>query len=141
MKLNLHTDYSLRTLLYLAANPQRRITLRELSDFYDISIEHLRKVIHALGKLGYINTFRGSNGGFELCRTPEEINIGAVITEMEPRGAVIDCYSQPCRIAGQCQLTRALKEAEHAFFKALSKYSLADVSGNPDLIKVLRVDE
>jgi Rrf2 family transcriptional regulator, nitric oxide-sensitive transcriptional repressor len=130
MKLSLYTDYSLRVLLYLGANRGRRTTMAEIAEAYDISHEHLRKVVHLLGKLGYIETYRGKSGGFELKVDPAHINIGEVIEATEPRQRVIDCGSQPCILISACTLQSVLGEAERAFFDALHAYSLADMLKN-----------
>ncbi len=130
MKLSLYTDYSLRVLLYLGANQGRRATLAEIAERYDISHEHLRKVVHLLGKLGYIETYRGKNGGFELKIDAALINIGEVIETTEPRQPVVDCGSQPCILLFACALQSALNRAEQAFYNELKTYSLADVLKN-----------
>ena len=130
MKLSLYTDYSLRVLLYLGVNQGRRATLAEIAECYDISLEHLRKVIHLLGKLGYIETYRGKGGGFELKADAAQINIGEVIEATEPRQPVIDCRSQPCILVSSCSLQSALRLAEQAFYDTLKTYSLSDLLKN-----------
>ena len=50
MKLTAFTDYSLRVLMYLAAAPDGRATIAEISEAFDISEHHLTKVVHFLGK-------------------------------------------------------------------------------------------
>lgn len=137
MKLSLHTDYSLRVLLYLGANPQRRVTLGELAERYQISLEHLRKVVHRLGTLGYIQTFRGKQGGIELNRKPQAINIGELVAATEPRQPVIDCQSQPCILVATCSLRGVLHEAEDAFYHTLNQYSLADLLTHPRMVSTL----
>ncbi len=126
MKLSLYTDYSLRVLLYLGVNRGQRVTMAEIAESYAISHEHLRKVVHLLGKLGYIETYRGKSGGFELKLDPAQINIGAVVEATEPRQRVIDCHSQPCILASACALQSALARAEQAFYETLKTYTLAD---------------
>lgn len=48
MKLTAFTDYSLRVLIYLAAEPDRRATIAEISEAFDIKANHLTKVVHHL---------------------------------------------------------------------------------------------
>lgn len=127
MRLSLHTDYALRVLLYLGAHRGGRATMTEIARCYGISHEHLRKVIHQLGKLGYIETYRGKGGGFELKVDPGQINIGEVIAATEPRQAVIDCHSQPCLLAPSCSLQAVLGRAEQAFYETLRAYTLRDL--------------
>ena len=44
MKLTTYTDYSLRVLLYLASKPDGTPTITEITDYYNISRNHLVKV-------------------------------------------------------------------------------------------------
>jgi len=127
MQLSRFTDYSLRVLFYVAVNTEKLATLAEIADFYDISIEHLRKVVHALSKTGYLETFRGKNGGIRLKLKPEEINIGEVIVQAEGAGPIINCAQQNCRLSGLCTLQGALGEAQKAFVDSLKRYTLADM--------------
>ena len=62
MKLTTFTDYSLRVLIYLAADPERRATIAEIAKSFDISEAHLMKVVHTLGRLGLVATIRGKGG-------------------------------------------------------------------------------
>lgn len=137
MKLSLQTDYALRTLLLLAASPGRRVTMREISDFYDISLEHLRKVVNQLAALGYIDTFRGAGGGMVLRNAPETVTLDKIVESFEHRGRLVDCSAQPCRIVSQCRLKGMLAEAESAFYTAMARYSLKDMVDDPELIAVL----
>ncbi len=135
MKLSLYTDYSLRVLLYLGTHSGRRVTMAEIADGYGISREHLRKVVHLLGKLGYIETHRGKGGGFVLGMDAASINIGDVVEATEPRQAVVDCA--PCILVSACTLQSVLREAENAFYSVLNGYSLSDLLGSRSMQKIL----
>lgn len=123
--------------MYLAARPSERATLTLVAQFYDISHEHLRKVVYGLSKLGYINTYQGKGGGFELARAPEKINIGSVLKDLEDDRPLIDCVGLSCRLAAACSLNFALSEARNAFFNSLGKYSLADLVSKKPMMREL----
>ncbi|MDE1455506.1 nitric oxide-sensing transcriptional repressor NsrR, partial [Bacillus paralicheniformis] len=75
MKLTNYTDYSLRVLIFLATkNSNELVNIKDIADSYSISKNHLMKVIYELGKLGYVETIRGRNGGIRLGKAPELIN-------------------------------------------------------------------
>lgn len=138
MQLSRFTDYSLRVLLYLAINDSKRGTLHEIADFYPISLEHLRKVVHELSKKGYVNTFQGKSGGVELARNPASIKVGEVIKHFEGHKTFIDCTGIDCRLAGVCTLKKALLEGQRALFEKLNEYTLADlVKAKPQMVKLL----
>lgn len=133
MQLSRFTDYTLRVLFFVASNNDRLTTLSEIAQFYDISIEHLRKVVHALSKSGYLKTFRGKNGGIQLAKPPLEINVGEVVALSEGATSLVDCLSQNCRLMACCSLQSVFHEAQMAFFDSLRQYSLAQMLDNPQL--------
>jgi Rrf2 family nitric oxide-sensitive transcriptional repressor len=129
MKLNLQTDYALRVLIYVGTNADGLSTIQEIADAYAISRAHLMKVVHRLGKAGYLDTVRGKHGGMRLKRAAGTIRIGDVVRSIEEDLAVIGCLGQPdyCRIQGPCVLRHALKDATDAFLAVLDGYTLADL--------------
>src|SRR3546814_6746744 len=76
MWLTLFTDYSIRVLLYLGTRPARLCSIAEVARGYDVSQNHLMKVVNELARAGYVEPVRGRSGGIRLGRSPEEINIG-----------------------------------------------------------------
>lgn len=135
MHLTQYTDYSLRVLIHLAAEPERA-TVRNLARSYGISRNHLVKIVNQLGKLGYIHTHRGRMGGISLARRPEEITIGQVVRQMEPHFHLVECFKEECTcpILPVCLLRGAIGKAEAAFLEVLDGFSLADVSSNQDAL-------
>ncbi len=128
MNLTRFTDYGLRTLIYLAVQPEgRRVTISEVTEAYDLSRDHVVKVVHRLGQLGYIETTRGKGGGFTLAQAPQAINVGEVVGALEPTMDMVNCDSPVCRLSPACRLKGLLREATQAFMGVLSEYSLADL--------------
>lgn len=141
MRLTTFTDYSLRVLMYLAAHPEGRATIGGIAAAYNISENHLTKVVHFLGREGYLENMRGRGGGMRLAREPAAINIGAVVQATEGNDVPAECFEQvknECSITADCLLKFALAEAVKAFYAALSKYTLEDaVKNRKALAKVL----
>ena len=91
MRLTGFTDFALRVLMYVGAKGESLSTVEEIADSYGISRHHLTKVVHRLGQLGYLETIRGKNGGIRLARDPGEINLGAVVRQMEDDLTLVPC--------------------------------------------------
>ncbi len=70
MQLTYYTDYSLRVLMHLAIRRNRIANISEIAERYDISRNHLVKVVHNLARGGFIKSYRGKGGGIELARDP-----------------------------------------------------------------------
>lgn len=132
MQLTLHTDYSLRVLLYLATC-EGPSTIAEIATRYGVSKNHLVKVVHKLGQKGYVQTGRGRGGGVALARKASDIRVGDVVRDMEPNFHIVECFNpetNTCGIAPGCALKHALLKAQQAFLSTLDGYTLADVSRN-----------
>src|SRR5690606_20885372 len=82
MYLTLYTDYSLRTLMFLAT-VDRSSTISEVADAFHISRNHLVKVVHHLAREEFILSTRGKSGGITLARSPRRITVGDVVRAME----------------------------------------------------------
>ncbi|MCW5657701.1 MAG: Rrf2 family transcriptional regulator [Burkholderiaceae bacterium] len=143
MKLTAFTDYSLRVLMYLAADPARRATIAQIATAFDISENHLVKVVHFLGRQGWIETVRGKGGGMQLALPPEAINVGHVVRETEGAALPAECFlpeGGACAITAACRLKHVLADAVKAFYGVLDQYTLADIARNRQtLAKVLMI--
>ena len=129
MNLTHQTDLALRLLLYVAQQGERPdlVTIAEVARFYQVSHEHLRKVVHRLALAKFLSTSRGRHGGLMLARPPAQINIGDVIEEMERNLDVVDCSALHCLLQGPCTLEHALSEARVSFINTLHTYTLANL--------------
>lgn len=135
MKLTSYTDYALRTLMYLAMNRERLVTIQDIADAHRIAKNHLTKVVHQLGMLGLVETVRGRNGGLRLGREPSEINVGEVVRSTESDFFIAECFDPEkpgCIYSGSCALKGALGRANAAFLGVLDGVTLDTLTGqNP----------
>lgn len=133
MKLTTYTDFGLRTLMYLATLPEGELSsVGQVSKLYDVSRNHLVKVVNQLAREGYIKAVRGKNGGIRLAKPARDINVGQVIRSLENNLNGIDCGSPACYLVRICLLKDALKEAMEAFLAVMESYTLADLISNRD---------
>ncbi len=130
MRLTLYSDYSLRVLIYLGLKGQDISTISEISDSYDISKEHLRKVVHNLSKEGFIKTSTGRAGGLSLAMPASEIFVGEVVRKTEEDFRIVECFDpiqNKCVIENDCKLKHVLNSALFSFFNVLDKYTIEDL--------------
>ncbi|MCF8155137.1 MAG: Rrf2 family transcriptional regulator [Rhodoferax sp.] len=127
MRLTTYTDYALRTLMYLAVNRDRLVTIQDIASLHSISKNHLTKVVHHLGQIGLVTTIRGRNGGLRLGSEPAAINIGEVVRQTETDFHMAECFQREnnrCVYASDCVLEDALGAATAAYLRVLDGVTL-----------------
>lgn len=133
MRLTAFSDYSLRALMFVATAPGGRATIAQVAQAFAISENHLVKVVHLLGREGFLFNTRGRGGGLRLARPASQINLGEVVRLTEGGDYPAECF-QPdggsCVIAGVCRLSSALAGAVEAFYAVLDRYTLEDLVAN-----------
>ncbi|MCS5422736.1 MULTISPECIES: RrF2 family transcriptional regulator [Psychrilyobacter] len=77
------TKYSLRALVYMACNPEKKFSVKEISEKEEISKRYLEQIFLTLKKSGLIISSKGAQGGYLLARSPKEISVADVLDVME----------------------------------------------------------
>lgn len=143
MHLTRFTDYSIRVLIFLAVKGEERSTINEIAETFDISRNHLMKVVQELSQKKYVTAIRGKNGGLLLTRDPATIVLGQLVREMEHGMELVECFhsDNSCIITPSCRLRPILNEALTAFLAVLDRYTLADILSNryPQLAGLMRI--
>lgn len=129
MRLTRFTDYSLRALVYLAHNTGKRVTINEISEVYDISKNHLMKVISNLTRMGVVVARRGPGGGIRLHRAAEDISLGEIISNTEKHLQDLEAGGLPRDDAPVTdpRLHGCLQQALQAYLDVLAGFTLADI--------------
>lgn len=138
MQLTQFTDFSLRALIYIALRNDS-CSIKDITTAYQISDHHMAKIIHNLSKMGLIKTMRGKNGGIQMAAKPESINLGRLISQLEPHFDLVPCFNKEkanCCIAPACKLKTILHKAQTQFIGVLNEYTLADILSNKQELSV-----
>lgn len=135
MQISLYTDYALRVLVYLSIHQDRLSSINEIATCYDISQNHLMKVVHHLGKADFISTVRGRRGGLQLNRPPSEITLGSIVRHTEDTEQPVKCGK--CIIKEACAIKTIIYQAFEAFYAVLDKYSLDCILKDYDKLETI----
>ena len=132
MRLSVHTDYALRTLMYLAAHEGHH-SITEIAGQYGISKNHLMKVAQRLVAEGFVDSVRGRSGGLLLNQPADAINVGTVVRTFEDYGTFVECFDKEgngCVVSPVCGLRHVLADGVEAFLCHLDRFTVADLVGN-----------
>lgn len=139
MQLTRFTDYGLRTLVYLSVLPEEDLaSIDDVCATFDLSRNHVMKIVHRLGQEGYVQTQRGQGGGIRLALAPNVINLGDVVRTLEPNLHPVNCNEpKVCVLLPGCELKGVLADAVDAFMNELDKYTLEDLINPKKVVKLL----
>jgi Rrf2 family transcriptional regulator, nitric oxide-sensitive transcriptional repressor len=135
MRLTAFTDYGLRTLMRLAADPERLFTTDEISREFNISRNHLSKVVHELAAAGMVATQKGARGGFRLARPAADITLGEIVRLLESDQPLVECFRADggqCVLTPRCRFRTRLRAAQDAFLRELDRSTLAECVWRPE---------
>ena len=133
MRLTQYSNFTLRTLQFLALHEPEIVTVDQVARAHGISRAHLVKVAYDLSQRGYVETQRGRNGGMRLARSAELITVGEILRWTEAPLELVECFNpqtNTCPLQGHCHLSRGIQLALRAFFVVLDDLTIADIIAN-----------
>jgi Rrf2 family nitric oxide-sensitive transcriptional repressor len=134
LRLLASTDFALRVLLRLGADPARHRSTEVLSGETGVPRNHLHKIVQDLAEAGLVRTIRGARGGAMLAKSPAEISLGAVVRRLERDQVLVECFRADggaCCLMPDCRLRATLAHAREAFLRDLDRTTLADCLAQP----------
>jgi Rrf2 family protein len=87
MSLQKATLFALYATLELAEDTDRQLSAAEIAERYNISTNHLAKVLRDLGRAGLVESVRGAGGGYRFCGNAKRTTLLDVVELFEEVGA------------------------------------------------------
>jgi len=92
MKLNSRSRYAVMALADMASfDRQNPISLRDISLRQNISLVYLEQIFSKLKKNNIVKSVRGTNGGYILAKTPEQIKLLNIFSAVDEKVKTIQC--------------------------------------------------
>lgn len=123
--------YALRIMLDLARHADEGyISLKTIAERQEISMKYLEMIVSSLKKAELVESSRGKEGGYSLCRTPVGYTVGEILRCIEDNLAPVACIksgSIQCEKAGECLTVPMWKELDEITNSYLDGVSLDDL--------------
>jgi len=136
MKISAQEEYGLRCLLQLANLAEgESLTLPQIAEREGISAANAGKLMWLLNKAGFVNSTRGTKGGYFLSRPANEIRLSEIIKVLDADvvGKHCDSYTgvlDSCVHNGDCGIRPVIVGLHEIVENALSQITLAQLVGN-----------
>jgi Rrf2 family protein len=124
------TEYAIRTVIYLAQQPQSEIVLKkDICRTQNVTPAFLTKILQPLIKVGIVSSQRGVGGGFLLAKDPGEITLLDILEAEEGRLKLNHCLidNEACHRDSHCSAHEVWQEAQDEMVQTLKKYSVAEL--------------
>jgi len=107
------------------------VSLKSVADRQKLSEHYLEQLVPELRKAGLVRSIRGPQGGYELAKRPEQINIGDVIRVLEGPIAPVECVTQSeedcCQKTDFCVTREVWVKVRDSINGVVDSISLADL--------------
>ena len=128
MKISTKGRYALRIMTDLAINKNDKyIPLKDISNRQEISMKYLEQIISLLNKAGYLDSTRGSSGGYKLNREPKEYIIGDILRVAEGDLTPVHCIHDNCNRKSNCTTYNFWKGLEEVITNYVDSKTLEDL--------------
>ena len=123
MKLQKATLCGLYAVLELAGHSDQQISAAEIAAKYDISLNHLAKVLRSLVRARLVELVRGAGGGYRFSGNPKRVTLLDVIELFEPVGRDAEDSPPVDQDEGRA-LHKVLREVDDIAIATLSSISI-----------------
>lgn len=123
MRLQKATMCGLYAALELAAHADQQISASEIADKYDISLNHLAKVLRTLVRARLVESVRGAGGGYRFCGNPKRITLLDII-ELFENVSADDAETASAEVEEKRALDSVLQEIDHITVTTLRSVSI-----------------
>ncbi len=133
IKLSKMTDYAVVILADMAGRNGQLASATNVAERTKLPEPTVSKILKLLAKHKLVDSLRGTNGGYALNKSPEEINMAHVIGATEgpiALTACVDTAAQQCDRADNCNIKGKWNPVNMAMQSALENVSLKQMIGD-----------
>jgi Rrf2 family iron-sulfur cluster assembly transcriptional regulator len=130
MKINTKIRYGLRMVIAIA-QARKLVNTTELGNSMRVSPKYLRKLAGPLEKAGLIKSMQGIYGGYELGKSPEEIDLRMILDAYHEHLSWTDCVlGKKCELRDSCQAKQVWEMLEKTLQTHFLPITVRDILDN-----------
>ena len=131
MKISTKGRYAIRLMVDIAEHDRSgNVSMKDVAKRQNISLKYLEQIVNMLGKAGYLKSRRGSQGGYQMTREPEEYTIADILRVTEGDFAPVACLEgeeNTCPNRMRCPTIKMWEGLYNVVNDYLSNVTIADL--------------
>ena len=132
MKMSTKARYGLKALVDLAKNSSEGpVTLGSIAQRQNLSENYLEQLVAMLRKAGIVTSVRGSQGGYKLAMSPDDISVGLVLRTLEGDLSPVECplinSDNDCNEESVCVTKYVWKKVSDSINETVDKMTLGEL--------------
>jgi Rrf2 family protein len=131
MRISTRGEYGLRALMELGMEPGVALSLRDIAQRQQISLDYLEQIVPSLKSAGLIKAKRGAHGGYQLAKPSTDITAYDALVALEGTFNPMACLAntteegENCLASGSCAVQEVWSDMKTAVEDVLKKKTLA----------------
>lgn len=131
MKVSTKGRYALRIMVDLAQhNDGTFIRLKDISERQAVTLKYMEQIMPLLTRAGYVKSYRGNNGGYQLAKDPSEYTAGEILRTTEGSLSPLACIEDEpnqCPRYQECDTVVFWEGLKQAIDQYVDSVTLADL--------------
>ena len=130
MHISQKCQYSLRAVFELARRyDQGRVKIAEIAECQAIPVRFLEQILAQLRQGGFVESRRGSAGGYLLARSPSDVSVGDIVRFIEGPFGPVKCTNEvtDCPLTGECVFLPMWERAREAMASVYDTTTFQDL--------------
>ena len=132
MKFSAKEQYGLRVMVELARHHgEGPISLAQVAEMEQLPLPYLEQIVGRLRQADLLVSSRGAHGGYELGRSPDEVNVGDICRALEGAIVPIPCVEEvsgaQCERKGICAASNVWATVHKRLVAMLDSMTLASL--------------
>lgn len=122
------TAIAIHAMIYIVNKKDKVITLKEISEHFNVSSNHLSKVLQRLVKAGYLISIKGPKGGFQINMGKNDATLLDIYEVIEGKFSPKSCLFSSKKINSCCCIMRPLLTSiNNTFIDFMSKHKISNI--------------
>lgn len=132
MRLTSKGEYGLLALVFLARQEREKVfSVASIAKEQQIPVKFLEQILLTLKRAGYVESIRGSGGGYRLAEKPQKITLAEIVRLFDgaiaPTSSTSKFFYQSSPIEREPKLLETFRRVRDTVAKMLESITLKDI--------------